>query len=371
MERRDQTIDAGERGEADRLAYFQAVYEGYRRAEQAVGGSFDRFYTIGDYTVRLRFAGPALLQELAPALAHLATGPTDAPALTICLWDSASTHTTLPLLVASLLQLLRLRWWEQLDGRHEVKEYCGARIRTTFHLGPDILSVLDTQENLAVYWVEDARRIPYYERGYPLQAILNGWTQRHRRYYVHAGAVGTADGGVLLAGQGGAGKSTTTLACALSGLAVAGDDYTLAAVEPSPYGYSLYNTAKLRTREDLDKFPAVRSSVSNADRLDEEKPMIYLHEYAPRRVLHRFPIRAVLLPCVLGHGTDTYVQRTTAVAALKALAPSTILQLPGTGQRSFHAMSRLVAQVPCYTLALGTDLSRVPRVISRLLGELS
>jgi subfamily B ATP-binding cassette protein MsbA len=78
----------------------------------------------------------------------------------------------------------------------------------TFHLGPDILNALDLQQNLAVYWVEDANRIPYYERGSPLSALLSLWMGARQRYFVHAGAVGNANGGVLLTGKGGAGKST-------------------------------------------------------------------------------------------------------------------------------------------------------------------
>src|SRR5579871_5986281 len=107
--------------DADRLAYFQMVHEGYRRAEQAAGGPLTRFYSLGGSTVCLRFAGPALLHHLTPALAHLETGPVDVPALTICLWDSASTKTPLPLLIASLITMLHDRWWEQLDGRGELK----------------------------------------------------------------------------------------------------------------------------------------------------------------------------------------------------------------------------------------------------------
>lgn len=355
--------------EADRLAYFQALVDGFGRAEQASGG-LDRVYSVGGYTVCLRFAGPALPPHLTPALAHLESAPTNRPDLTVCVWDSASTATRLPLLVDSLVHLLRLRWFEQLDGRRAIKGYNSARIRTTFHLGPDILSALDTNANLAVYWVEDAGHIPYYERGYPLQTILNWWLADHHRTFVHAGAVGRPEGGVLLAGQSGSGKSTTTLACLESGLALAGDDYTLVAVDPAPVGYSLYNTAKLRTVADMGRFPHLVTRLSNTERLAEEKPMLFLQEHFPDRVLSQFPIRAILLPQVTGRPT-TSVQSVSPMTALKALAPSTLLQLPGAGQASFQAMARLVRQVPCYTLALGTDLAQIPVVITDLLGALA
>ncbi|MCW5850180.1 MAG: serine kinase [Anaerolineae bacterium] len=355
--------------EADRLAYFQTLLDGFARAEQAAG-AVTRYYSMGGYTLGLRFAGPALLPHLTPALAHLETAPTDTPALTVCLWDSASTGTRLPLLVNSLVHLLRLRWFEQLDGRRAIRGYNSQRIRTTFHLGPDILSALDSQANLAVYWVEDAAHIPYYERGYPLQTILNWWLGDHQRYFVHAGAVGRPDGGVLLAGQSGSGKSTTTLTCLDSGLSLAADDYTLVAVDPAPIGYSLYNTAKLRTVEDMGKFPHLMARLSNTDRLAAEKPMLFLQEGFPDRVLTQFPLRAILLPQVTG-GPTTSVAPVSPMIALKTLAPSTLLQLPGAGQASFQAMARLVRQVPCYTLALGTDLAQIPVVIDDVLGAIA
>ncbi len=355
--------------EADRVAYFQALGEGFARAEQAAGG-LDRYYSMGGYTVRLRFAGPALLPHLTPALAHLAAPPTDAPDLTVCLWDSVSTGTRLPLLVASLVHLLRLRWFEQLDGRQSIKGYNSGRIRTTFHLGPDILSALDAQANQAVYWVEDAAGIPYYERGYPLQTILNWWLGDHQRTFVHAAAVGGPGGGVLLAGQSGSGKSTTTLTCLNAGLSVAADDYTLVVVDPAPVGYSLYNTAKLRTLEDMAKFPGLLARLSNADRLAEEKPMLFLQAHFPDRVLTQFPIRAILLPQVTGQ-SSTWVEPVSAMTALKALAPSTLLQLPGAGQAAFRAMAALTRRVPCYSLALGADLAQIPLVIGDLLGALA
>jgi hypothetical protein len=182
--------------------------------------------------------------------------------------------------------------------------------------------------------------------------------------------VGSVDGGVLLAGQGGAGKSTTTLACLAGGLAVAADDYTLLSLDPLPYGYSLYNTAKLRTLEDMRRFPQFLPGIANVAGLDGEKPMIFLHQHWPQSVLRGFPIRAILLPQICADGA-TAVRRATAAAALKALAPSTLLQLPGLGQGALQAMSRLVRLVPAYTLALGPDLARIPAVVAGLLRDLA
>ncbi|PSB57684.1 serine kinase [Chamaesiphon polymorphus] len=354
--------------EADRVAFFQLVYRGFERAMESAG-SVDRFYTIGCYTLRLRFAGAGLMPQLAPALAHLEVEPTTNPDLTVCLWDNASTQTKLPLLIQSFVELIQIHWTDYLGPRKEVKAYDGDRIRTNFHIGPNILSVLDLQQNLACYWIDDARNIPYWEKGSPLQTILNWWTTDRQHQYVHAGAVGTPAGGVLLAGKGGSGKSSTALACIASNLVYASDDYCLVTTDPQPYVYSLYNTAKLKGQADLDRFPNLAPLVDNVDRVGLEKAMLFLHQHHPDKIARGFPIKAVLIPQVTGK-PDTHISPATAGAALRALAPSTIFQLSGSGQTAFGMMSSLVKQVPCYVLELGTDMVQIPIAIEHLLSQL-
>jgi hypothetical protein len=194
----------------------------------------------------------------------------------------------MPLLVSSLIDLLGIKSWDLLDTRKEIKHYNSDRIRTSFHIGPNILSLLDTKQNLGVYWLEDVCQIPYWEHGSPLQTILNWWTSNHHRQYVHAGAVGTSTGGVLLAGKGGSGKSTKALSCINSELTYASDDYCLVASEPTPYVYSLYNTAKLKGAADLQRFPHLAPLISNAERLNEEKAIIFCRNITQKKLYRAF-----------------------------------------------------------------------------------
>lgn len=358
----------------DRRTYCDLVQEGFRRAAQ-ITGVIDRFYRIGRYTVCLRFAGSALIPYLTPALSHLSThlathlaAETTQPDLTICIWDSASTGTRLPLLVRSVVELVRLNWTSFLGTRKEIKAYDCDWMRTNFHVGPNILSVLDQEQNLGFYWINEAENIPYWEKGSPLQAILNWWTAERQLQYVHAGAVGNEFGGVLLAGKGGSGKSSTALACIDSPLLYASDDYCLVETEPTPYVYSLYNTAKLKGEADLERFPRLAPLVNNRDRLDDEKAMLFLHQHHPEKIVQGLPIRAVLLPQVTGK-PNTALRPTSAAIALRALAPSTMFQLSGTNQAAFQTMANLVKQVPCYVLELGTEIVQIPEVISNLLSS--
>lgn len=235
-----------------------------------------------------------------------------------------------------------------------------------FYMGDNVL-MMDSKSALAIFWIRDARQLPYYESGAPLRTLLHWWLSNHGRQFVHAAAVGTAKAGVLLAGKGGSGKSTTVLACLDSPLVYASDDYCLLTTEPAPYVYSLYSSAKLDA-DNIHRLPHLASAISNADRLDTEKALLFLHEHCPEKIVSGFPVRAILLPRVTGR-PGTTLTPASPITALKALAPSTLFQLPGAGHSAFQVMSKFVKQVPCYHLELGTDLAQIPEVILGLLSK--
>ncbi|MEL6161600.1 MAG: serine kinase [Cyanobacteria bacterium J06627_32] len=357
-------FDAG-----DRTYFFQALQAAFDQAIQSAGIE-NRFYNIGSYSICLSFAGTAMLEQITPAIAHLETAPTTPPDLTICLWDSVSTETQLPGTMPAFIRLFHWYWHEHLDSRQNVKPLCDDRFVARLNLGVNVFSMLDRQQNLALYWIDDVADLPYWEKGSPLQAILNWWLATRQRQYVHAAAVGTASGGVLIAAKGGSGKSTSALACLNSSLSYASDDYCLIASESEPYVYSLYSSAKLKGLTDLERFPSLAALCSNRDKLKDEKAMFFLQQHYPEKVVSGFPLRAILVPRITGQ-PNTQLKKASAIHALKALAPSTLLQLSGTGQSALATMSHLVKQLPCYSLELGTDIEQIPEVISDLLETLS
>jgi hypothetical protein len=190
------------------------------------------------------------------------------------------------------------------------------------------------------------------------------------RYFVHGAAIGHADGGVLLVGKGGSGKSTSALSCLRSGMQYAGDDYCILRESGSGYDvHSLYCTAKLVGMSDLESFPDMLDKVVNLRREPGEKVAISLADYKAGQLIDRFPLRAILLP-VITHGRDTEILPCSAQEALMAIAPSTLAQLPASGRKDLQFLGNLARRVPCYRLLLGTDLRQVPGRISELLQTL-
>lgn len=354
-------------GRDENLAFFHLIQAIHNGAARRAGGYEDRFFNIGDRPVRLRFTGRQIAPVLTPALSHLEIGPTEAPELTVLIWDDATTGTTLPLAVARYLDSLG-EWWLHLGPRGEIKRRTDGHIYAAYHLGPNILSMLNTENALALYWVHDARALPYYEVGSPLRTILHWWADTGMSQLVHAGAVGNADGGVLLAGKGGSGKSTTALACVDAGMLYASDDYCMIRIGAEPRVYSLYNTAKLRADEDVRRFPRLAPLVHNQSRLETDKALLFLQAHFPGQVSAGFPLKAIVLPRV-AQGRKSRLLPARRPEILAALAPSTIFQLPGAGPYAMRTLCALSKQVPGYHLDLGTDLHAIPAVISKLLAE--
>lgn len=346
-----------EQTNTDPISFFEIAFQAYTQASQQTGEAFERDYQIGPYRIRLCFASMALAPLLMPALEHLAQEVNAAhpPDLTVYLWDSASTATAMP--------PCPWDWRERGVARVETQGVVvNERIQIAADAASGLLNMLDVQRNRAMVWIESADRIPYHEQGSPLRNILHWWLRAREMYILHAGAVATAQGGALLVGKGGSGKSTAALTCLNQGWNYLSDDYCLLNFTPEPRGYSLYNSAKLHG-EHIQRFPNLLGFIHNPTRLQDEKALLFLQRHIPDQIVREAAVRAVLLPRITGL-VETRLQPASAIAALQALAPSSIFQFPRAGSVEFQAISRLVQAVPCYWLDMGTELSAIPPAIA-------
>jgi hypothetical protein len=232
------------------------------------------------------------------------------------------------------------------------------------------LSVLAVGRGRAWYWVEDAERIPYWEQATPLVYLMHWWLREHDTHLLHAGAVGTEAGGVLLVGKSGSGKSTATLSTLQSDeLRYAGDDYVAVSLTETPWVHGLYSAGKLMPNH-VQRLPFLLSALSNTDQLDVEKAVVYVHEQWPGHITRGFPLRAILAPKVVPSLREARVVETSRIAALAALAPSTVFQMHTRAQDSLEHMRRLAELVPSYVLELGSDMASIPASILELLRRL-
>ncbi len=346
-------------------AYFNAVIQAYRHSQLACGVEIEHSYTIARQTVTLHFASPGLASHTTPALEHLKTTVVHQPDLDVYIWDSASYQTPFPThpWFGERSNLIG----EDFHSEEGRVYFHDNRFQMYFYL--DSLALLvDNANRKAISWVPDATTLTINEKAAPLHILLSWWFSGSAGQFVHGAGVGTPEGGVLIAGRGGSGKSTTSIACLDSALQISGDDYCLVTNQGAPTVYSLYCSVKIDPGY-LPQIPGIAGEVSDADRLDQEKAVIFLTQRHVNALIREFPLKAILLPRITG-GIDTSISPASPVQALKALAPSTLFQLVEPGPAAFQALAKLVRQVPAFYINVGTDLSQIPGVILDLLCEL-
>jgi len=307
-------------------------------------------------------------RHLTLALSHLRHQFAGEGDFTIHVWDCEEAGPPSNPMLAPYLQALYRDWTASCGVRGELRGFHSPRVQVFYMPGPDILNLVDVAAKQAFFLKRDSSPLPYWEAGSPFRAVLHTWLSSSGLQFVHGGAVGEAGGGVLLAGRGGSGKSTTTLLCLNAGMQYAGDDYCAVDCDHPAFVHSLYNTAKLLPA-DLDRFPDLRKRIWNPQALVEnstDKATFFLGDVMPERMSAGFPLRALLVPRITP-GTASSLQPCGPAAALSAMAPSTIAQLPMAGQADMDRMAALATSLPTYILHLGSDLAQIPDVVRSVL----
>jgi hypothetical protein len=341
-------------------AYFDEVFARVTAAHRRIGWA-ERRFRIAGRSVDIRATGPAIAAALTRAFAHLAAASPDEPALTVYLADKDAVD-----LPACPWNLPTAPAVSSEPGAGPVTHVRDERIDALWSVDGASLSMIDHAARTAVFWTRSPERVPYYDRAAPLRAILDWWGRHHGWHVLHAGAIGTERGGVLVIGKAGSGKSTTVLACLGAGFLYAGDDGVAVTVSPVPFAHSLYCTAKLEPGHLTMALPQLTALLAGSEQTYLGKRMFFLDRDPSSELSAGFPLRAVLLPRVTGAGRAS-ARRASSVEGLLALAPSTLFQLPGARPERLRHMAELFQRVPAHVLELGRDLTTVAPIIRSIL----
>jgi hypothetical protein len=313
-------------------------------------------YRLAGRLVRLRIIGPRLAAELTAPLAHLRASENGAePFLTIDAWHQAETgvgaeRPDLPPALGSYGVMAA-----SVDGHYVAENR------------PHSAAWLDRRARRIFAWVASSERLHLDERARPWHRVLAVALGDLGVQTIHAGLVAWQGRGALLVGKGGSGKSTASICCLLDGLDYLGDDFVGLAAAPDGgfVGHSLYSSALIGLGH-MGGYPDLAAACRPGHYPDEEKSVVCFNGVDAARLGAEVAIRAVILPRVAG-SADTAIRQAPARDALLALAPSSLLYLPGVGPRSMQRLGALVGGVPSYRLELGPDLRQIaPRVADLL-----
>ncbi len=326
------------------------AWSAFDRAVSAVG-VVEHTLLIAGEPVRVRFAGNALVGDLLPAIEHHpAVDEAVTPVLTIHVWDGSSTGAPIPNLSTP-------------DPTPTRSVVAGARAVSSSP-GRGVFEGIDAAAGEAWFGARAPAVLTHGERGAPFRLVFHWWGAPRARVLAHAGAVGVDGLGVLIVAPGGSGKSSTALACVEAGFVYAGDDYCFVATAPAPTAFDLYGSAKV-VSDDLACYPRVAREAATRAHETDDKALLFVSRALPDQMVSSLPLHAVVVPVRSGSGSTT-TEALAPSGALRALAPSTIAQLPGGAATTMRELSAIVRDLPCFTLHLGNDRESVPGVIRRL-----
>ena len=335
-------------------ALFSEAFEASCRVMDASPSVLERSFRIGGSAVHFRLAGHAMVKNVWPAISHLEDRQAAIESgLTVHVWDCESTGAPFP--VSADIWNACTNWGELVATR-------GSLIHASRLMDVGVYSMVDLSSGQAVYWANRADHVPPYARAAAVRSILHVWMRKQRRIFLHGASVARDGQSILLAGKGGSGKTTTALLCASQGWQYLGDDYCLASAGESPRTYSVYNSAKL-SPDQWNRFVHWTDSRHAVKDPQSGKTIVFLAYDSSVSVIPQGELRAIVLPTITG-GKRSTLTADSPVAAWKAMALSTVLQLPGAAQEDLASIGSLARSVPCFRLSLGNDLESVPTVIA-------
>jgi hypothetical protein len=340
-----------------RVEQFAALAHSAELASRRLGTTSASVLLAG-LSVDIDFAGHYLYERMTRAFGHVLSSKRGESALRVTVWDEATSGVPLPPEVQPV--------WDHMAkslGRIVMDD----DIISYYDADAAALSYLDVAHDRALIWIEDAGALAERHRAAPIQTVLTWWLPRHRRFVVHAAAVGTEAGAVILCGSSGAGKSTTALSCLRDGFNYLSDDLCAVTTEDAVAVHSLYCTGKLHERH-LADFPAFASIVTNRDRRPTEKAIAYLTDDLTARLRGSMPLRAAIVLANKIEGSPQ-LRRVPPSRALRAIAPNTLHGFPGFGREGFAGQAEFLSRVPCFEMDLSRDVNANPTSLRALLEE--
>ena len=344
-------MDRARKTEAEQEEFYNTALAAALAAEAAAGREVVALTAAG-IRIDLVFAGPRLKTDLLPGMQHLVTGSARPADVILHAWDGRSTGVRMPPPPCSR---------NDFTSRGDLWGFTSPRYRTAFHWVEYSVNCFDVETGIGVYWVQNADDLPFWAKASPVRTLLHWALERSGAQLLHAAAVGTDDGAMLITGKGGVGKSSAALEALVRGLRYLGDDYVAVRLDPEPAVYSLYSTAKLNAG-DVVHVPSLASFVRNLSSAEGEKAVLYLHPEFQRQIVPCLPLKALATPRVVPQ-ERTLIRPVDRMTLRRAGAFTTLSQLPYAGQRTQAFIDAMIDRVPGFELMLGSDREQVAAVI--------
>ena len=214
----------------------------------------------------------------------------------------------------------------------------------------DGVYIFDRANKKILIWVPNYENFPFWAKATPFRIPFSWIAAERNGEMIHCAAIEIDGQGILLAGNGGRGKTTTALNAALHGSKILGEDFILYMDDQI---YAVYLKAKAHHGEHL--LQLIDKGLNCPPEIVGQKTIIPLVNQPFEMILEFKPI-SIYFPGVFpDDGINEIVSISKAMALREFAAPS-FIGLQGIGSASLTTHSKLVRNVETWSLPMTGEL---------------
>lgn len=343
--------------------FFAKSLQSFEKACEVLKNESQFYFSLAGKQLLIRSAGTNLQNTTCQALKHIENFPTNIDTTSIfeiITWDERESGIPIP----------TTPWESPTNLRDDSL--------MQFHLEHFFVSQLNNQTilfinnhatNQAICIIKDATKLNNGFLSSPYFKIIAVWASNNNLNILHAGCVSFKDKGVLIVGRSGKGKSSTSVQCMIGGLNYLSDDYILMDLnDEKPMAYSMFNSGKLKNKH-IERFSKIDGKYRQGILDQNDKPLLFLYPYFKDQIIRSTEIHAIIVPNITTEELASY-HTISEIEALRALAPSTLIQLKINNLNTLNTLSNLTRTLPNYELNIGSNLDHISTKVKELIEAL-
>lgn len=236
-----------------------------------------------------------------------------------------------------------------------------------FNTPTEPCTLFNPRTGAGVQWVASLADLPPWDAGSPFRLLIHWATAQRGLRMMHAGSLVSGRRAMLLFGQGGSGKSGTTLAGIGSGLQTVGDDYVVVSADRVPRVHRVHRLLK--------QDPAGLARVLGPRALEPPSELNWQGkvEIDPEALFRgcmaeSADVVALVLPRIARSERTTF-EPLRPQELFHHAAASMWQQLPGAQKSGFLFATDLTRRVPTWRMNLSQDPFEIGGAVRRFLDE--
>jgi hypothetical protein len=214
----------------------------------------------------------------------------------------------------------------------------------------DGLYIFDRANRRILIWVPTYESFPFWAKATPFRIPFSWIAAEHGGEMIHCAAIDIDGQGILLAGNGGRGKTTTALNAALHGCKILGEDFILYMNNAIS---SVYLKAKAHHGEHL--LNLISKGLKCPPQILGQKTIIPLMGQ-PFEMITEFKPSGLYFPGIFPNDATNEIVSIPKSVALREFAAPSFIGLQGIGSASLRTHSELVRSVETWTLPMTGNL---------------